>query len=490
MKISLEKFVNSTNCSIAMLDDDLNYLAMSERFLKDLNLNLYNIGDNFKENILYNSENFINIRKKILLGEIVTEEKYIFLNDYSSGIYFYCTWLQWNNTNKGIGGFLLTLKSKEENNNNYIELAQTKAAAKQQLEELENIYVNAPIGLCFIDNLLNFIRMNKRFADLFKLSSKNIIGKNISDTLPPELLDFKMMCNKVLASNSIEIRKDISYITNTDPNNKHYFNEIWYPTKDINGHISGIGLVIQEITNLKHIKALETADIRKNAFLITLSHELRNPLSVIRNALYLLSKHDSSDENIRKQNQLAINIASERADQMIKIINELLDISRINEGKIELKYSHFDLRDILQNIYNESTLSPNLKCLKIEINITKEPLIIRGDHLRVTQIISNIFDNACKFTQPDGTIKLEAYREKSHAVILIEDNGIGIETHNLQNIFDTFSQITVKDRASQSGIGIGLSLCRNLVNLHKGQIEVHSSGLGQGSKFCVKLPLD
>jgi signal transduction histidine kinase len=105
------------------------------------------------------------------------------------------------------------------------------------------------------------------------------------------------------------------------------------------------------------------------------------------------------------------------------------------------------------------------------------------------QIFTNIFENACKYTQPGGTIKLEVYAEKSQVIVLIEDNGIGIEPKNLENIFETFSQITTMGQPSISGIGIGLSLCRNLVNLHNGHIKAHSAGLGHGSKFIVTIPL-
>jgi signal transduction histidine kinase len=490
MKISLEQFVNSTNCSMAMFNRNMNYLAISENFLKHLNLTRSIIGDNFKENLFfYNSEQLDKIHQHLLSGESYAENKYLSPRNDETDCLFHCTWTPWHNINKSIGGFLLTLKNKRSSKINSLDLEVTRAAAKRQLEELENIYINAPVGLCFIDNSLRFVRVNKQFADLFKLSIENVIGNYIIDTLPSISSNFIRICNNIQISNRIEIRKDISYDLDLHLENKRYFNEIWYPTKDVHGDVSGIGLVIQEITNIKHIEMLQTVDNRKNVFLATLSHELRNPLSAIRSALYLLENQDTSDENIRKQNKLALDIASERTEHMVQLINGLLDISRINEGKIELILSHFDLIEILHKVSNDIKTSFIQKKQKIEIIIPKEGIIIRGDYLRIMQIFTNIFENACKYTQPGGTIKLEVYAEKSQVIVLIEDNGIGIEPENLENIFETFSQIKTMGQPSISGIGIGLSLCRNLVNLHNGHIKAHSAGLGQGSKFIVTIPL-
>jgi len=488
MKITLEQFVNTTNCSMAMFDIDLNYLAISDNFTDDLN-QYPTIGSNFKDNLLNSTENFKSIHESLLSGKVYVDEKNLFLFKNKSADHLYWTTITLKENNKSIGGFIFVLKNKIFNTKDDSELFRAKIIAKRRLDELENIYLNAPVGLCFIDNNLNFIRVNKQFADIFNSLIDDMIGRNIIDTLPTLSLIFEEICNKIKTSNTSIIRKDISY-DDSEYTPKRFFNEIWYPTSDINGKLSGIGIVIQEITNLKHIDALLKADDHKNTFLATLSHELRNPLSAIRNALYLLENYNISDENIIKQNKLAINIASERADHMIQLINGLIDLTRINQGKIELNITYFSLVAVLQKIILEVKITFKEKEQTLEIRTPKEPLVIHADYLRIYQIFSNVLDNACKYTQPGGTITLDAFIKDSQAVVIITDNGIGIESDHLESIFDIFSQVTINNQPSLSGIGIGLSLCKKLIYLHKGKIQALSKGLGQGSQFIITLPLE
>ncbi len=220
-------------------------------------------------------------------------------------------------------------------------------------------------------------------------------------------------------------------------------------------------------------------------FLATLAHELRNPLAPVRMAAELLEV--VKDDTTRLEQ--VSNVITRQTANMTRLIDDLLDVSRITHGRIDLRKERLDLGSLIAQ-----TVSPfRDECERAEITFTSElprsPLVIDGDPVRIAQIIDNLLNNAHKFTEPGGSIHVSATEEDGQALIRVRDSGIGIERSHLEHIFEMFAQVGSPGRTTQGGLGIGLSLTRSLVELHGGAIEAKSDGRGKGSEFTVRLPL-
>ncbi|MDB4954457.1 MAG: domain S-box protein [Myxococcales bacterium] len=225
--------------------------------------------------------------------------------------------------------------------------------------------------------------------------------------------------------------------------------------------------------------ALREADRRKDDFLATLSHELRNPLAPIRNGLAILREtHRAADEPVYE-------VMERQIAQMVRLVDDLLEVSRITSGKIELRRELVTIAAVIQSALETCRPSIELARHRITVSLPSEPLWLHVDPVRIGQVFSNLLNNAAKYMTEGGEIWLTTRSEGAHAVISVRDQGIGIEAEMLPSIFEMFSQIS-RDRG---GLGIGLSLTRDLLALHDGRIEATSPGLFKGSEFIVYLPL-
>lgn len=227
------------------------------------------------------------------------------------------------------------------------------------------------------------------------------------------------------------------------------------------------------------------ADRRKDEFLATLAHELRNPLAPIRNATSIL-KLACGD---REAFELATGTIERQVNQLVRLIDDLLDASRISRGKIELRPERLELSPIIQLAVETCRPLAEKANLKVTVSLPHKPVYLDADAVRLAQVICNILNNACKFSGHGGQIDLTVERRDSDVVISVKDNGIGIPPDQLDSIFEMFSQLDQTLERSQSGLGIGLSLAKRLVELHRGSIEAHSDGIGLGSEFLVRLPV-
>jgi CheY-like chemotaxis protein len=230
--------------------------------------------------------------------------------------------------------------------------------------------------------------------------------------------------------------------------------------------------------------AAEESSRRSNEFLATLAHELRNPLAPIQNALEIMKL--TSKPELLQQAQETI---ERQTKHMVHLVDDLMDISRITQGKVELRKEHILLKDILHHAVE--TAQPLIEKRNHHLNITlpDEPIWLNADAIRISQIFSNLLNNAAKYTDEGGQIELVVENTDKKVIISIRDNGIGIPEHMISHIFDMFLQVDNSLERSQGGLGIGLTLVKNLVKMHEGSITVHSKGLGKGSLFSVTLPL-
>ncbi len=229
-------------------------------------------------------------------------------------------------------------------------------------------------------------------------------------------------------------------------------------------------------------EALREADRRKDEFLAMLAHELRNPLAPIRNALHLLRVSGAGPVAAE-----ARDVMERQLTQLIRLVDDLLEVSRISRGKIELRRAPVDLAGVVASAVETSRPTIDAARHHLEIRLPPAPLYVEGDFVRLSQVVANLLNNAAKYTDPGGHIALSVQREGAVAEIRVQDSGVGLAPELLPRIFDMFAQA---DRArAAGGLGIGLALAKMLVELHGGRIEARSDGPGRGSEFAVRLPL-
>jgi PAS domain S-box-containing protein len=235
---------------------------------------------------------------------------------------------------------------------------------------------------------------------------------------------------------------------------------------------------------LEQEAALREVDMRKDRFLATLSHELRNPLAPIRNAAQVLGSPALPPQRLR----WAQTVIQRQVKHMSWLLDDLLDVARITQGKLELKKARVSLTSVVDAAVEAARPLIDEKRHHLIIDLPPEVPILEADPLRLSQVVSNLLNNAAKYTDPGGRIELSAHVEANTVRITVKDNGIGIPTQAIDRIFDMFSQVDSRSVRTDGGLGIGLSLVKGLVELHGGTTEVASAGVGQGSEFTVRLP--
>lgn len=245
----------------------------------------------------------------------------------------------------------------------------------------------------------------------------------------------------------------------------------------------------QSVTMLDTItqaeKSLRESNRRKDEFLAMLAHELRNPLTPIRNAAQILRVPEIDAAT----HQGALDMLDRQIVHMIRLVDDLLDASRISRGKIGLRKERTELSMIVQYAIETTHPLRMSRDHRLEIELPPQPIRLDADTSRLTQVVSNLLNNAYKFTPLGGRIRIAVEREDGSAVIRVQDNGIGIADEQLPLIFEMFTQADTSLERAQSGLGIGLSLVKNLVQMHGGTVEARSAGSGKGSEFIVRLPV-
>ena len=231
-------------------------------------------------------------------------------------------------------------------------------------------------------------------------------------------------------------------------------------------------------------KALREADRRKDDFLAVLAHELRNPLAPLRNALQILRMTSDQDGAIR-----AGEMMERQVEHMVRLVDDLMEVSRITRGKIDLRREPVDVSQLIRIAVETSRPLIEAAGHKLLVTLPAEPLTIDGDPVRLTQVVSNLLNNSAKYTDAGGQIWLTVAREGSAVAISVRDTGAGIPPEMLPQVFELFTQVDRHSNRSQGGLGIGLTLVRSLVEMHGGSVQARSDGVGRGSEFIVRLPL-
>jgi PAS domain S-box-containing protein len=263
--------------------------------------------------------------------------------------------------------------------------------------------------------------------------------------------------------------------------------------RDKDGQLRGFAKVLRNLTEQKRLEEIlrQRADElaeearRKDEFLAVLAHELRNPLAPVRNALQVIRLRSQEPALVEQMRA----IAERQVDHMIGLVDDLLDLFRISRGLIRLVREPLDMAQPVQHAV-ESVQSLALeRRLTLSVKLPAEPVQVEGDLIRLQQIVANLLTNAAKYTDPGGTILLTMQQENGEIVLRVRDTGIGIAPEMLPRVFDLFVQAERRLERSQGGLGLGLTLVRQLVEMHGGSVSVYSNGPGKGSEFIVRLPV-
>ncbi len=247
-----------------------------------------------------------------------------------------------------------------------------------------------------------------------------------------------------------------------------------------------IASIVRDVTERRRMEQeLRDADRNKNEFLATLGHELRNPLAPIRNAVHYLGMEGLKEPDV----STAREVISRQVGVMVRLIDDLLDASRISSNKLDIHMQRVDLAEVVQSAVESSRPLIQLCGHELTVSLPLQPLLLDADFIRLAQVVSNLLNNAAKYTRPGGHIWLTAERHGNDSVISVRDDGIGIPCDMLACIFDMFTQVDRSLERSQGGLGIGLTLVRRLVELHDGSVEARSRFPNEGSEFIVRLPL-
>jgi signal transduction histidine kinase/CheY-like chemotaxis protein len=252
----------------------------------------------------------------------------------------------------------------------------------------------------------------------------------------------------------------------------------------------GVAVSFFDVTRAKQLEnelaqrayLLEKADSNKSRFLATLSHELRNPLAPLRNGLAILRKHGGGEHT------QVLAMMDRQLVQMVRLVDDLLDVSRIDRGKIELRRERVSVDAVVSAAIDTARPSIDAKSHELVVRFAQKALHVEGDPVRLAQIVANLLINAAKFTPSKGRIELALRGENSQLEIAVRDNGMGIDADELPRVFEMFVQLG-QGAEHKGGLGLGLALVKSLVDLHGGTVEARSAGRGRGSEFCVRLPL-
>lgn len=328
-------------------------------------------------------------------------------------------------------------------------------------------------------------------AAFYKLIGyREIIGKNMQEAIPEAigqgfltLLDGVYKTGKTYTGTGVPLSLQR---TGKDSLEQRYVDFVYQPLWDNDRQLVGIFVEGHDVTEHKKAEELlQSANKRKDEFLATLAHELRNPLAPIRHAAMIGGSGNATESELKWAHE----VIERQARHMGLLLDDLLDISRFNTGKLELRKERFAVNQALMAVVK--TVKPLFEARghKLSIDVPEPTPYIDADPVRIEQIFSNLLTNAAKYTDRGGTIKVQACVQNNSVVVRVVDNGIGISAELLPHLFELFSQDHAVIERSEGGLGIGLSLVRGLVRMHGGTIEARSEGKGRGSEFIVRLPL-
>jgi len=394
--------------------------------------------------------------------------------------------------------------SQEELQSVNEELNTVNAELSKKLEELEllygdlhNLFQSTKIATVFLDREFQISRFTPEAMTVFRLADGDV-GRPLSDFaarfdtegLPQE-------AERVLRTLE-PIERTVRMVEVA-----RWFLMRIHPYRTPSNVIAGVVITFIDVTKLKDAetalrvavderaraeraeRALREADRRKDEFLAVLSHELRNPLAPIHNSLHIVERAPAGSEMAQR----AQHIIARQVEHLTRLVNDLLEVTRVTRGKLRVERRPVDLRDVVQRTAEDHQTLFAHHCLSLEVFSPEYPVWVYGDATRLSQVIGNLLQNSAKFTMAEGSVRLSLEIAGGEAELRVRDNGIGIDPALLPILFQPFAQGDNSLDRSRGGLGLGLVLVKGLVDLHEGTVEAHSGGKGAGTEFLVRLPL-
>ena len=370
-------------------------------------------------------------------------------------------------------------------------------ALRHQAALVNSLIDAAPVGIYLLDARMRIRHVNPFAYPAFGAFAPDLVGRDLHELLSalwgPDAADMAIGVFRHTLETGEPFVSDEFVGTRRDTGATEYFD--WRVERVVlpdGGH--GVVCYFRDMSAKVEARmaieetrdALKLDDARKDQFLATLAHELRNPLAPLSNCLHILRMRDTDDAEGKRlrgimERQLAV---------LVRMTDDLLEVSRITRGKIELRRTPADLRTIINAALETSRPLIAQARHVVELRMDPmQPLPLLADTVRLSQVFSNLLNNAAKYTPAGGRIRVEVSREDRHVRISVRDSGIGLAPDMLERVFDLFTQEAHGRQLAQGGLGIGLTLVRSLVEMHEGTVAAMSEGVGRGSEFIVQLPL-
>jgi len=363
------------------------------------------------------------------------------------------------------------------------------ASAAALSSVLQQVVSDVPMGYVQTDRQGRITHVNRRWCEMLQYSEADMLSRSLQDLTHPEDLELTRAAIHRLSQGGPSSCIDKRYLRRDGAT-------VWATSsvtalRAPDGQYQGLVEVVLDVSRRKQqelqlqqlVRELGEADRRKSEFLATLAHELRNPLAPLAQALQMLRLEPDAD-SVRR----CCDIMERQLRHLVRLVDELLDIARIGRGKIALRPAIVELKDVVQCALDLSAPLVRQHRHALAVQLPAQPVHLHADATRLAQVLGNLLNNAAKYTPEGGRIEVNAWSRGDSVAISVRDNGVGLPPEELPHIFDLFTQVGRSLDMAQGGLGIGLALSRQLVELHGGRISASSEGLGRGSVFTVELP--
>ncbi len=364
-------------------------------------------------------------------------------------------------------------------------LERSEAQLRERSAEIEAIFESAAVGLCTLDKDLRFTRVNRKLAEMNGVSIDDHLGRRLDEVLPSLAARGEDIFRAVVRTGEPVLNVEVSGNTKADDGSEHRWIGQWYPVKNACGEVTAVTVGVEDVTAIVRLQSESaSAERRKDEFLSILAHELRNPLASISAGLNLLCHPGTTGE----KSAFIKKTLSQRVQQLARLIDDLLDISRISRGKVSLNKERIALSIVVERVVDvvRKTMEERNQALTVSVD---ESLFVYADPSRIEQVLVNMLINAAKYTDECGKIEVTGVREGDMAVVRIKDNGVGILPEMRSRIFELLEHGDIYLHGRSGEPGLGLPLVRKLAEMHGGTVDASSDGPGRGSEFRLQLPL-
>jgi PAS domain S-box-containing protein len=473
-RAKLDSVMRATDAMLVLLDPDFNFVWVNPAYAENCATEPQALVGRNHFSLFPNAENEAIFRQVRDTGEAVfyRDKPFSFPNQPERGT----TYWDWSLVPVsapagGVDGLVFSLRETTRN-------VRAEQALRASEERFRGLVEQAVDGIFVADADGNYTDVNTAGAQMLGYTPAEIRRLNIADVIAPE--ETTRIPEEVLRFPDVTVVRSEWRFRRKDGST--FVGEV-VGRRLPDGRLQAI---LRDVTERKKVEAaLREADRRKDEFLATLAHELRNPLAPIRNAVEILRIKGSTDATA----VAARDIIERQVVHMVHLIDDLLDVSRITRGKLHLRRQRLALATVLAQAVEASRPQIETAGHALVVESPADSILLDGDPVRLVQVFANLLDNACKYSDPGGQIRLATECVGDTVAVRVTDSGIGIPAEHLAGVFDMFSQVSTGDERCQTGLGIGLSLARALVEMHGGRIEAYSAGPGQGSTFTVWLPI-